>query len=982
MKKKVLNLPKGILSVIIWTFSVCMFAQNVTIEGTVTDTKGESLIGVNIIEVGATSNGTITDSEGKFKLTVAKDAVIRVSYIGYLSQDISVAGKASFNIVLEEDTKSLDEVVVIGYGVAKKSDLTGSVASVSAKQFKDQPVKRIEDILQGRTPGVQVTTLSGMPGGGVKVRVRGTTSINKSSDPLYVVDGIVSSGWLEGLNPSDIQSLEVLKDASATAVYGSRGANGVVLVTTRKGSEGRTLIDFDASLGVSNMMRSYDLMNAYEYAQALNEIQGANTISAADMEAYKNGTKGIDWMNLMTQTGLSQDYKLTISGGNAKNRYLISGNVLNQDAITITTNFKRYNVRVNVDSEVKPWLTVSTQVNGTSMHSHNGSVDLLSTAAYSPTMEMKNEETGVYNQDPYNSLLDNPYGVRILNYNDNYSYILNASGSLLFKIIDGFTLSVQGGYNYVHNPSYAFNSKLARSGAINGMSNSHELTRYWQNTNNLTYQKAFGNHNLTATAVWEMSNSKYSVLQAGGTNLSNEIVGYWNINNANTKWQGNGYSEYSIASGLARVMYNYGGRYFLTGTFRADGSSKFQGKNKWGYFPSAAIAWDAAQESFMKDQDIFDQLKLRATYGITGNQGIDPYSTLGMLSASSYGWGTPTEYTGYWGNTFATPGLRWEETHQYDLGLDASVLGGKINFTIDGFLKQSKGLLFQKSVPGYNGGGTFWINQGEVKNSGFDFSITAYPINSKEVTWETSFNATYLKNEIVNLAGVESIIDSHSTYGNMQIMKPGYPLGSFYLFEHAGFDDKGANLYKKTDGSVTTNPSGDDYVITGKPDPAWTFGWNNMVSYKNWTISAFFNAAAGYERLNWTRSLLSSMTAGSRFIRLSDAYFKGWDHVQNKEEAKYPSLTNSDNKMYPNSTFWLEDASFIKLKNVSVAYRIPRTVIKFADVQLSVSAQNLFVLTKYQGMDPEVYNYWPGIGIDYGAYPIPRTFTFGAKFTF
>ena len=953
-----------------------------TITGKITDKEGESIIGANIVEVG-TTNGTVTNVDGNFTLRVEQDAVLHISYIGYLSQDINTSGKNTFSIVLEEDATILDEVVAIGYGTVRKSDLTGSVSTVSGKQFSDQPVKRVEDILQGRSSGVEVTTLSGMPGAGMKVRVRGTTSINKSSAPLYVVDGIFSSSGLEGLNPSDIRSIEVLKDASATAIYGSRGANGVILVTTRRGETGRAQITFDASIGISNMANRYDVLNAYEYATALNDIWGASTISAADLEAYKIGQKGIDWQDLMTQRGVSRDYKLSISGGSTTTRYLVSANILDQDAITITTKYKRNSLRANLDSEVTPWLTMSTKLNAARMHTHNGSVDLMNAINFSPTMELTNEETGVYNKDPYNAVGDNPYGARMVNYNDNYRYYLNANTSLLFKIIDGLTLAVTGGYNYSHNPSYSFSSKLRAPGALSGMSNNSGMTCYWQNTNNLTYQKMFGNHNITATAVWEISNNTNTYLSVSGSNLSNEnIVGYWNVNNAATKSQSNSYSEESMASGVARIMYNYGGRYFLTGTFRTDGSSKFQGNNKWGYFPSGAIAWDMAKEDFMSTQHIFQQMKLRASFGITGNQDIDRYSTLGMLSTTSYGWGTSTDYTGYWGDSFATPDVRWEKTYQYDLGIDMGLLDNRVNLTLDWFLKQSKDLLFRKNVPMYNGGGSFWVNQGEVKNSGIEFSVTAYPLSNKEVTWETNFNATYVKNEVVDLAGEEFILDGINSAlgGAMQIMKPGYPVGSFYLHKWKGFDDTGANLYETADGNLTTSPTGEDQFIMGQASPAWTFGWNNMVSWKNWSVNIFINAASGFNRLNNTHFALTSMVGMFRFISLRDAYYKGWDYVDNKAEAEYPSHTNSDTKYYGNSDQWLENASYIKLKNISVSYHIPKQVAKFADVDLTVSGQDILTLTNYKGMDPEVYNSYTGV--DYGAYPVPRTFTFGAKFTF
>lgn len=953
-----------------------------SVSGKVTDPSKAPLPGVTVLIKG-TTQGTITDTDGKYSLpNVPGDGILIFSFVGMRTQEIPVSGRTKIDVFMAEETVGIEEVVAIGYGTMKKSDLTGSVSSVSAEQFKDQPVKRIEDILQGRTAGVEVTTLSGMPGGSIKVRIRGTTSINKSSDPLYIVDGIVASG-LQGLNPSDIQSIEVLKDASATAIYGSRGANGVILITTRRGEEGRTEIIFDSSVGVSNMIKWYDLLNAYEYALALNDIWGSSTVSDADLEAYKNGTKGIDWQDIMTQTGISKDYKLNISGGNAKSRYLVSANVLDQDAVTITTNLKRYSIRANIDSEVTSWLTMSTKLSAAKMHTHNGSVSLMNALIYSPTMEMKDEETGVYNMDPYNSIENNPYGARIVNYSDDYRYYLNANATLLFKIIDGLTLSVQGGYNYSHNPAYSFTSELAYPGAVSSMGNSSSMTFFWQNTNNLTYQKTFGDHRITATAVWEASHSENAYLGVSGSDLSNEIVGYWNVDNAATRSESNGYSETSIASGIARLMYNYKGRYFLTGTFRADGSSKFQGDNKWGYFPSGAVAWDVAKENFMSGQDIFRQMKLRASFGITGNQGISAYSTLGMLSATSYGWGTSTDYVGYWGDSFATPDVRWEKTYQYDVGLDFSVLNGKMNFTFDWFKKQSKDLLFQKEVPMYNGGGSFWVNQGEVKNTGIEFAITAHPLGTtRKVKWETFFNGSYVKNEIVDLAGEDYILNAYySNYGgSMQIMKPGYPLGSFYLYQWKGFDDEGANLYQKADGSLTTSPTANDQVIMGQGNPEWTFGWNNMVTWKNWSASIFINAATGFNRLNLTRYALASMSGVYKFIRLHDSYFKGWDYVENKADAEFPSHTNSDTKYYGNSDMWLENASFVKIKNVSIAYRIPKHVAKFADVQLSVSAQNLFTITRYKGMDPEVYNDYSGI--DRGAYPVSRTFTFGAKLAF
>lgn len=950
-----------------------------TIKGVINDEQGETIIGASVIIKGE-DTGTTSDMDGRFTLEAPEGAILVISYIGYHTQEVKVRKRSLLRVVLKEDNQLLDEVVVVGYGTVKKSDLTGAVSGVSNRQYKNQPVQRVENILQGRTPGVEVTATSGMPGASMKVRVRGTTSINKSSDPLYVIDGIISSSGLDGINPSDIQSMEILKDASSTAIYGSRGSNGVILITTKQGSEGKAQVTFDASIGLSTVRKQYDLLNAYEYATALNDIRGSSTISAEDLEAYKNGTKGINWTDLLTRTGITQDYRLAISGGNEKVKYLISGNVLDQEAITIMSDYKRYGIRANIDSEVKPWLTISAKLNASSLHKHNeGGANWLHVTNFSPTMELKDPETGVYNTDPYNMIGSSPYGEMIVNNSDSYSYNLNANLTLLFKIMKGLTLSVQGGYDYDNSPSYSFRSKLDSPGAINSASNTNALHNYWQNTNNLTWQKQFGDHSFTAMGVWEISRSWDSQLKGTGSNLNNESVGYWNLGNAAIRDASNSYTEFSLASGIVRANYDYKKRYFITAALRADGSSKFQGDNKWGYFPSAAVAWDIAQESFMSNQHVLDQLKLRASFGVTGNQDIAAYSTLGMLSGASYGWGTSTSSTGYWGYQFATPGITWEKTYQYDLGLDMSI--GGFNITVDWFKKQTKDLLFQKQVPKYNGGGTYWVNQGKLNNTGVELSLTTFPVKGA-VTWETSLNASYVKNEVADLAGDDFVLTANYSDlgGPMQIMKPGYPMGSFYVYQWKGFDDKGANLYQKADGSLTTNPTSDDLVVKGQASPKWTVGWNNTVTWKNWTLNVFFNAATGYDRLNISRFMAASMTGVSRFITLRDAYFKGWDHVANKADALYPSLTNTDNKSYANSDFWLEDASFIKLKNISLSYRIPRRVLKFASVQLSVSAQDLFTITRYKGMDPEVYTSYDGL--DYGAYPIPRTITFGAKIRF
>jgi hypothetical protein len=392
------------------------------------------------------------------------------------------------------------------------------------------------------------------------------------------------------------------------------------------------------------------------------------------------------------------------------------------------------------------------------------------------------------------------------------------------------------------------------------------------------------------------------------------------------------------------------------------------------------VAWDVAKEEFMKNQRIFQQLKLRGSAGIAGTQAIGRYATLGNLSRTSYAYGTTTNYTGYWANSFATPDLTWEKSFQYDVGADIGVLNGQVNFTIDWFLKKTTDMLSTKRIPGYNGGGSIWVNQGELKNTGWEFSINAFPLKDRKIYWETTLHAAYVKNTVIDLAG-DPYRTSSGGYGGMiaptAILKPGYPVGSFYLYRWIGFDENGANLYYNIDDIETINPSGDDKVVTGQSEPAWTFGWNNLIGWKNLEVNIFINAAVGFNRLNGTRYMLAR---GERFLTLSDAYYRGWDKVENKADALYASRSNPNSKGYGDSDFYLEDASYLKLKNVSIAYRIPRKLARIADVRLIFSIQNLLTITTYTGMDPEAA--YTLAGLDWGAYPTSRTYTFGLKLDF
>jgi TonB-linked SusC/RagA family outer membrane protein len=507
----------------------------------------------------------------------------------------------------------------------------------------------------------------------------------------------------------------------------------------------------------------------------------------------------------------------------------------------------------------------------------------------------------------------------------------------------------------------------------------------------LTYQKDFGDHRLTAMGVLETTKYEWSNVLGRGRSFSLEQVGYWNLAAAETKEAESGYSNSGMISAFGRILYSYKGKYSFTGTYRADAPSQFRDKYKWGYFPSAAVAWNIAEEDFM-NKDLIQQLKLRASVGNTGNHGVGAYSTLVALTRDNGSYGLNQEIPGFWLNKFTNPDIHWEKTTQYDIGVDAGILNQRVNLTVDWFLKNTTDLLFEKDMPLYNGGGKIWTNLGEMKNEGVEVTLNATPVAGKDLTWESTFTTTYTKNTIVNLAGEDRIIPDATRGsllpGGMYAMEPGRPVGTFYLYDWVGFDDKGANLYRTADGGTTINPSNEDRIITGNPYPRWTFGWDNSLRWKNWDLNVFFRATGAADRLNIGRYAQTSKVGASKFITSREAYFLSWDKVADKSRAEFPSLTNADNKYWGASTQWLENAQFLRLQNLTIGYLIPKTVSKFADVHLSLSGGNLFVLSKYHGMDPETVSEVEDkyrdttFGLDNGSFPIPRTFTFILRLDF
>lgn len=683
-----------------------------TISGIVRDNMGP-VTGANIVIKG-TTNGTISDLDGKFTLeNVPANAILQISYIGYLPQEITVNNQSSYNIMLKEDNQSLDEVVVVGYGTVRKADLAGSVAVLDNKAFKDQPITQISDALQGRVSGVQVQS-SGVPGGTVKIRVRGSGSINRSNDPLYVIDGIVRESGLTGLNPEDIQSMQILKDASSTAIYGSRGANGVVLITTKTGKANVRQIMFDAQIGVGTVAKRYETLNPYEFATLYNTYR-KETFSPEQLSAFQNGTAGTDWLDEIFQNGITQDYKLTLSGGSDKIQYIISGNYVGQEGVVKENTNKRYQARANITSQLTDWLHLTADVNAS--HNVKRSADFSAAKGnivniamnYAPVLGIMNED-GTYTRDPYSAITQlNPVGLLNEQIGESMRDIVNAHIDLKFNILPGLTFTTSNGIDYNDVKNYSFATTKVSSSS--SMSNNDAYRMTLQTTNNLTYNGKWGDHALTATAVYEATQSEYRYMNISGNNLMTESVGWWNVEMAGTRNAKNDYSKWALMSGVGRVMYNYKDRYMLTGTIRADGSSKFF-NNKWGWFPSIAAAWSMGNENFMQHQNFIQDLKIRASYGLIGSQAIDPYETLGLMTQAMYAFGGNAYYTGYWiGQTVATPDLSWETTHQFDVGLDFSILNSRLNISFDYFDKRTKDGLLKRTIPNYDGGGSYWVSR-------------------------------------------------------------------------------------------------------------------------------------------------------------------------------------------------------------------------------------------------------------------------------
>jgi TonB-linked SusC/RagA family outer membrane protein len=988
------------------------FLQQLKIIGTVTDEKGNPVPGVTVLLKGTTL-GTLTDASGKYTLTNApQNATLIFSFIGKETLEVLVNGRMLVDVVLKEAAIGLNEVVVIGYGTAKKSDLTGSVASVSSAQIEKQPILRMEDALNGKVSGVQVQKPNGAPGSEMKIKIRGTNSINGDNTPLYVIDGFIG-GDIVSLNPDEIESINVLKDASATAIYGSRGSNGVVIVTTKTAKSGDAKIQFNAFYSINQISKTYHLMNGTQYMQYVNEGNSANGLdpqfTQSQIDAVKNAGGGTDWQKEIFRNSGTQNYQLSFSGGTEKTQYYTSGSIADQEGIMINSNYKRYGLRTNINSKLRDnfnlvFTMYSSYEESRNNYDQTGRFGPAGAALIYPTnLPVWDPVTNYYTITPsYGPVGANPVAWAKLRLVDNKKFQSLATLQMNYEITKDLVLSVSGGANgYFYNNPNLYppdpGTPLSTTSAVwyNGYG--------WnfQNTNMLTYSKIFAEkHSLKVSAIYEqqISMSRYNTAQSTG--FPTIALGYDNLGLGTALPAYSGYSSWAIQSYVGRLNYTYNDKYLLTATIRADGSSKFNGNNKYGYFPSVAFGWRMSDEQFIKNLNIFKNLKLRASYGLTGSQGLTPYQTLSVMNTGqnySYN-GSDPQAIGIGPGIAANPDLKWETTAQTNVGFDFEILNGRLSGTVDYYLKKTTDLLMQVPIPMYSGGGELWENIGSVQNKGFEFLLSGVLIDQSDLKLNSSFNISFNRNKILNLGNdvegnpIPQMI-SYGGYDTQQepkfLLKVGEPIGEFRGLVYEGLWQTASGSFKPgdpkyKDQNADDNITGADMVDLGSSQPKFTWGWNTTLEYKGFDLSLYVTGVQGNKVWNMTHWLTIARGADVKNPVGIEA-LNYW--TPTNTNTNVASLT-SNQTTWSQSTQFLEDGSFIRLSNVTLGYTFPKKILnhKLGEARIYVSGQNLLLITKYSGIDPAL-SATPGNtdisqGIDNGTYPSTRTITFGIKVGF
>ncbi len=978
--------------------SSATFAQEFTVNGKLTSgDDGAGLPGVSIIEKG-TTNGTTTDSDGSYVIRLSSpQAILSFSFIGYTTQEVLVNSRNTINVILLADITELSEVVVVGYGTVKKSDLTGSVSSVKSEQLTAYPAINVQQALQGRAAGVQIQANNGEPGAGFKIRVRGASSINASSDPIFVIDGFIG-GVLPP--PEDIESIEVLKDASATAIYGSRGANGVIMVTTKKGKSGVTKIDFNSSYSFQQEINRLNLLNGQQFTDYITEIN----------PAYVSSGQNTDWQSEIFRPGAIQNYALSFSGGNETVRYYISGASFDQKGVVAGSEYGRYSVTSNLDFTASKRLNIGLNMFGQresqeGVRSQEGSGGANSTGVISAAFKFMPDQ-GVFNPDgSYTTALigdptDNPFAVATEFQNESVTDRFQGNVYGDFKILESLKFRTTFGASLINGRTGTFipttlnqGKNVGGEGSLNGRKNTNLL-----NENYLTYSTSFGDiHKLMVLGGYSFQ--KFINESWGGSSQSfiSNSVSFWNLGSgAVAQFPNSFFSESVLSSYYAKLNYSVADKYLFTFNVRYDGSSNFSKNNKWAFFPSGAVAWNMKNENFMSNISTISFWKWRASYGLTGNQAIGPYQTLARLgNVFSVINGVPVNAVRP--TSVANDNLTWETSAQFDVGADIGLFNDRLSLTIDYYERITSDLLFTLPLPQYSGFGGVISNVGKVENKGFEFSFASRNLVGA-FKWSSDFNISFNENKVLELPfGNDVPYGSRPGHlvgisGTTQILRQGLPVGSFWGFQYDGVyqaDDTfitGAGFEQSAGGEKFRDINEDgilnseDQTIIGNPNPKFTWGFSNDFSWKNFDLNIFFQGSQGNDILSYTLLELETM---SGFNNSTTRALERWT----------PTNTNTDvprafgGRSQRVSDRWIYDGSYVRLKNIALGYTLPSSLSNKLTIQklrVYVSAQNILTFTNYPGIDPEVnYNSGSGsnanrnLGLDYGSYPNAKSYTVG-----
>ena len=977
---------------------MCMFAQQITVQGVVKDQTGETVIGASVMEKG-TTNGTITGIDGDFSLNMSPNGTLVVSFVGYKTQEVQVKGQKQLQVVLSEDAEMLDEVGVIGYGTMKKSDLTGAVSSIGNKDIKDSPVSNLGQAIQGKISGVQIVD-AGKPGDNVSIKIRGLGSIN-NCDPLVVIDGVPTDLGLSSLNMADVERLDVLKDASATAIYGSRGANGVVMITTKRGTEGKGKLAVSANYSFQNATNVPSLLNAAQYAELSNDMM-VNSGRNPNPE-WANPSElgaGTDWMDELLRTGVMQNYTVSYSGGNEKSHYYVSGGFLDQSGIVKSVNYRRFTFQSNSDAQVLKWLKFSNNITFSADTKKSGSYNIGDALKALPIYPVKNEDgswSGPDGNSEWYGSTRNPIGPTELNKSqtDGYNFLANLTAELTFTKWLKFksTFGYDAKFWFIDNFTPKYNWKPTPT---------EETSRYKSDNKSFTY--LWDNYFLFDHTFAE----KHRVgLMAGMSaqwntndylNAQKNVFMFDNVHEMDNGEEmyaiGGNETEWALLSYMARVNYSYEDRYLLTATIRRDGSSRFGKKHRWGTFPSVSVAWRASQEKWFPKNDYINDLKVRAGYGVTGSQAsVGNYSYLASYNTSVYPFGISSgNQTALVSSTLANPYIHWEEVAQTNIGFDASLFNSRVMFSFDAYLKETRDMLVKASIPitsGFEDTTTTYTNAGKVRNQGIEMSLHTINLTG-ELGWETNLTATYNKNKIKDLNSDVPYYINQINNSYVTMLAKDYPINVFYGYVTDGIfqnqsevnthavqpgAEPGDIRFRDLNNDGVINDS--DRTVIGNPNPSWLFSMNNSLSYKGFELSVFLQGIAGNKIYNANNIDNTGMAAA--YNQTTDV-LKRWQG-EGTSNSMPRAVFGDPNQNTRVSDRFVENGSYLRLKNITLSYTFPKQWLQKAQIEnarLSLSCENVATITGYSGFDPEV-----GInGIDQNRYPISRTFSLGLNFNF